>query len=99
MAPGSGRTFSVASSKTSRTSGILRSLPRSEDPATLRGQGSRGGWTHAQDARSLLGRIAEQVDEHEGGPLSRREPQEESPNVGAHLRIEERVAGLRDRDD
>src|SRR3954453_10516017 len=99
MAPGSGRTFCVAMSKISRTSGIPCSSRRPEDLAALGRQGPHGGRTNTQDARSLLGRIPEQVDEQESGPLPRREPEEELPHVGAHLRIEESVTGLRDRDD
>jgi hypothetical protein len=45
----------------------------------------------AQDARRLLGSVPEQVHEQEGGPLSRREAQQEPPNVGAHLSLDELI--------
>src|SRR5918996_5832550 len=85
--------------KTSCTSGILCSFHGSESATPLRGQGPNRGRMHAQDARRLLGRISEQVHEHEGSTLARGDLEEELPHVGAHLRIEEQIASLRDRDD
>src|SRR5436189_6009608 len=84
---------------TSCTSGIPRSFRRSEGLSALGCQGPHGGWTHAQDARCLLGRVAEQVHEQESGPLPRRDLEEELSHIGAQLRVEEDVTALRDRDD
>ena len=67
-------------------------------PALAR-QGPHRGRTNAQDPRRLLGWVPEQVHEQEGGPLARADLEQELPHVRAHLRIEEAVASLRDRDD
>src|SRR4249920_1877010 len=98
-ASGSGRTFCVAIRNTSCTSGIPRSFHGSEGLATLARECPHRGRTNAQDARRLLGRIPEQVHEQEGGPLARADLEQELPHVRAHLRLEERIAPLRDRDD
>ena len=94
---GSGFTLLVAKRNTSCTSGIPRSFRSSNRSSTLRGEGPNGRGTHAQDARCLLGRIPEQVDEHESSSLPRRAAEQELAHVGAHLRIGELVALLVDR--
>src|SRR5215207_1738457 len=95
-APGSGRIFCVAMRNTSCTSGIPRSFLRSEGPAALGRQGPDGRGTDAQDARRLLGRVAEQIHEQEGGSLANREAEEEPLHVRTHLRLGEQVALLRE---
>jgi hypothetical protein len=41
--------------------------------------------------RRLLGSVPEHVHEQEGGPMSRREAQQQAAHVGAHLRLDELV--------
>src|ERR687891_599252 len=84
---------------TSCTSGIPRSFHVSEGLSALRGQGPHRRWTDAQDARRLLGRISEEVREQESGPLAWSDLEEEPAHVHPHLRVEELVTSLRDRED
>src|SRR6266566_1919485 len=98
-APGSGRTFSIAERSTSRASGIPRLLCSSQRSPAFGRESSHGRGPNTQDLRRLIRWVSEQIHEHESRPLALREPEEEPPHIGTHVRIEERVTALRDRSD
>src|SRR4051795_5890816 len=94
-----GRTCPAACSRSVRRSLIGSLHGRSQRGSALRGQGPHGGGLHAQDPAGLVGAVAEQLREHERGPLARREAAERPGDLIAVVRVGERISAGSRPDD
>src|SRR5688572_10463911 len=88
----SGSTFCETIAKTSLSSGMRASRGASEDGTPLRREGPHGRRADAHDPCGFLGAVAVHVEQEDGGALSRRQVEQQAPDVLAELDLVERVA-------